>query len=82
MQNLKLISVRIDPDTLAKIDKLAKEHYYWKRNSIINALLTAVVDTFDGGELYDMMRYSRLLEHQTEGSFKLWVPTSQSHSSK
>lgn len=69
MENLKLISVRIDPETLKKVDALAEKHFYWKRNFIINSLLTAVVDAMDDKTLYDMIRYNRLWYHKPKGSF-------------
>ncbi|MDT3388957.1 MAG: hypothetical protein LIR46_14550 [Bacteroidota bacterium] len=71
MEKLKLISLRIDPQTLQKVDAIRAKHYYWKRNAIINGLLTAVVDAMDDGTLYDMVRYSRLLHHKPKGSFYL-----------
>lgn len=71
MENLKLISVRIDPKTLEKIDTIHKVHHYWKRNAIINGLLTAVVDAMDSGALYDMIRYCRTYHPKPRGSFYL-----------
>lgn len=71
MENLKQISVRIDPKTLEKIDTLQKVHWYWKRNTIINHLLTAVVDSMDSRALYDMLRYSRNYHPKPRGSFYL-----------
>jgi hypothetical protein len=71
MENLKLISVRIDPKTLEKIDTIQKVHYYWKRNTIINGLLTAVVDAMDAGAIYDMVRYTRNYHQKPRGSFYL-----------
>lgn len=71
MENLKLISVRIDPETLKKIDTIHKVHHYWKRNAIINGLLTAVVDGMDSRTLYDMLRYSRGYHPKPRGSFYL-----------
>jgi metal-responsive CopG/Arc/MetJ family transcriptional regulator len=55
--NLKLISVRIDPDTLQKIDEMAKRHYYWKRNTFINGILQAVIQGFDEKDIVDMVKY-------------------------
>lgn len=72
--NLKQISAKIEPITLDKLDNIQRQHYYWKRNTLINGILTAVVDTFSPQEIYDMVRYSRRFDYQTEGSFKLWVP--------
>lgn len=71
MENLKLISVKIDPKTLEKIDTIHKTHPYWKRNAIINGLLTAVVDAMDSGAIYDMVRYTRNYHPKPRGSFYL-----------
>lgn len=69
MEKLKLISVRIDTETLKKLDDFCKLHYYWKRNTIINGILTSVVDAMDRQSLYDMVRYDRRLGHNPSGSF-------------
>ena len=71
MANLKQISVRIDPVTLQKVDDFCKKHYYWKRNTVINSLLSAVVDAMDDKALYDMVRYSRHYHNKPSGSFYL-----------
>lgn len=71
MENLKLISVRIDPKTLEKIDTIHKVHHHWKRNAIINSLLTAVVDAMDADAIYDMVRYTRNNHTKPRGSFYL-----------
>lgn len=71
MAKLQLISVRIDPQTLKKVDELTTKHYYWKRNAIINGLLNAVVDAMDDKTLYDMVRYSRHYHPKPKGSFYL-----------
>ena len=70
-ENLKQISAKIDPETIAKLERILEHHYYWKRNTIINGILTAVVDTFTDEEIYDMIRYCRIIDYETEGSFKL-----------
>lgn len=44
MKNLKLISLRIDSDTLAAIDKITKESGIKKRSWVINNLLKACVE--------------------------------------
>lgn len=69
MEKLKLISVRIDPETLRKVDDLQGRHYYWKRNTIINGLLTAIVDAMDDKALYDMIRYTRHYHNKPKGTF-------------
>jgi len=57
-ENLKLISVRIDPETLAIIDEVVYKHNYWKRNYVINAILKSVMNDFNEREVYDMLRRS------------------------
>lgn len=44
MKNLKLISLRIDCDTLAAIDKITRESGIKKRSWVINNLLKACID--------------------------------------
>lgn len=61
MENLKLVSVRVDTTTLQKIDALASSTLYWKRNTIINGILTAVLDCADSNGIYDLVRYHRSL---------------------
>ena len=58
-ENLKLVSVRIDPDTIEKIDEFVKQHYYWKRNGVINAILWAAMHDFKTDDVYDMVRRNR-----------------------
>lgn len=57
-ENLQLISARIDQDTLAKIERFMVHHPYWKRNAVINNILTTVLNDFDGKMIYDMVRRS------------------------
>lgn len=71
MENKKLLSVRLDPTTLANIEKFASKHTYWKRNTVISAILDAVFDNFDEKSVYDMVRYSRHDNHGASGSFSL-----------
>lgn len=69
--NLVLVSCRIDPETLKKIERQTEKHYYWKRNTIINGILTAVVDNFTDQQVYDMVRYWRKGDHETKAEFKI-----------
>lgn len=71
MEKLKLISVKIDPETLRALDKFQERHYYWKRNTIINGILSAVVECFDNDAIYDMVRFSRYYNPNASGTFKL-----------
>lgn len=70
-QNLKLISARIEPETLERIDAWLTQHRYWKRNAVINGVLTAVFNTFSEKEIYDMVRYSPHYYEKPSGSFSL-----------
>lgn len=71
MENKKLLSVRLDPTTLANIEKFTSKHIYWKRNTVISAILDAVFDKFDEKSVYDMVRYSRHYHKDASGSFSL-----------
>lgn len=55
-KNLKLTSVRLDPDTLEKIEKFVQKHDYWTKNAVINCILTAVMERFPERDIYDMCR--------------------------
>lgn len=55
----KLISARIDPETLEKIEAFRTKYKYWKRNYIIDNILYAVLKDFDEKDIYDMVRRSR-----------------------
>ena len=57
MENLKLISVRLDPDTIKKIDRFSNGSRYWKRNTIINTVLTEVFNQLSDGDLYKIMTH-------------------------
>lgn len=70
-ENLILVSCRIDPETLEKIEKQVKKHYYWKRNTIINGILTAVMDNFTDQQVYDMIRYWRQGQYETKADFEI-----------
>lgn len=58
MENLKQLSVKIDPETLEKIDVIASKISNWKRNTIINGLLTALLKEIDERDILKLMRYS------------------------
>lgn len=71
MEKKKLISARLTPQTLAKIDTFVKNHYYWKRNSVISNVLDAVFECFDEKAIYDMVRYYGKYHPGASGSFSL-----------
>lgn len=70
-ENLVLVSCRIDPETLEKIESQVKKHYYWKRNTIINGILTAVMDNFTDQQVYDMIRYWRKGQNEVKANFEI-----------
>lgn len=70
-ENLKLVSCRIDPETLDKIEMLTRKHYYWKRNTVINGILTAVMDNFTDQQVYDMIRYWRKGQNEVKAEFEI-----------
>lgn len=55
MENLKLISVRLERNTLDAIDKLARQQGYLKRSWIINSLLNICVNCTSHIELLRMV---------------------------
>ena len=67
MEKLKQISVKIDPETLDKIDKFVLRSYGHKRNSIINNILTAIFFEADSKTINLLLRYWR------HGSTKLSI---------
>lgn len=69
--NLTQISAKIDHITLARLDGFLLLHPYWKRNTIINGILTAVVNNFTDAEIYDMCCYDPNFSFDTEATFKL-----------
>lgn len=58
-ENLVPCSTRLDQDTIERIDEFVSKHRYWKRNTVINKILWAVMHDFDEEAIYDMMRRSR-----------------------
>ena len=70
-QKKKLLSVRIDPTTLENIEKFTSRHYYWKRNTVISAVLDAVFDNFSPIDIYNMARYVRRYHKNASGEFSL-----------
>ena len=57
MENLKLLSVRLYPETIAKINALSKHYGYWKKNTIIRNILKNVFYYTSDADLYQLMSY-------------------------
>lgn len=70
-QGTQLISTRLDRETLAKIDEMAKNHFYWKRSTIINAVLQAVFRDFTPAARYDMVRSGMYLKHERNATYEI-----------
>ena len=70
-KNLKLTSVRIDPDTLEKIEEFLKRHEYWTKNAVINNVLTAVMERFSDGDIYDMCRTCKFDKEPITAIYKI-----------
>lgn len=58
-ENLVPCSTRLDKESIELIDKFLKKRTYWKRNTVINAVIWAVTHDFDEDALYDMVRRNR-----------------------
>lgn len=54
---MKQISAKIDAETLDKIDALALRAKYWKRNAIINGILTSILDACTPEQIMLLVRY-------------------------
>lgn len=71
MEKLKLISIRLDRDTLATIDKLAVNSGITKRSWVINNLLRCCVDCSNPGVLHKMATEFDPLAKGYEVDFKV-----------
>ncbi len=70
-ENLQLISVRIDPDTLAKIEKFIARHPYWKRNTAINNVLMTIFEDFNDKQIYDMVRRNLFKDQHVQCGYEI-----------
>lgn len=58
MNNLKLISARINPETLEKLDAFCGSNRYNNRNAVINGILTAVMSCADNRSISEMSHFN------------------------
>ena len=70
-QGTQLISTRLDRETLDKIDEMANKHFYWKRSTIINAVLEAVFRDFTPAARYDMVRSDMYLNYERNATYEI-----------
>lgn len=71
MKDSKLISARIEKDTLNKIDDFCKERTFWTRNYVINQILSVVMTDFDYDSIYDIVRRSWCIRKPIEAKYKI-----------
>ena len=57
MDKTKQISAKVDAQTIEQIDAIALKAKYWKRNAIINGILTAIVESCDYEQIMLLVRY-------------------------
>lgn len=70
-ENLQQISIRVEPIVLDLLNAAVKRHTYWKRNTIINALLKTTLTRFSDRELYDMLRTNWYRESQVDCKYEI-----------
>lgn len=57
-ESLKMVSVRIEEDTIRLLDEFAMVHPYWSRSDFVRLVLKGVLAAADAGQLFDIMRYA------------------------
>lgn len=70
-KNLKLKSVRLDPDMLEKVKRFQGKHEYWTESYIINKILCQVFLHFSESDIYDMVRMIESLDDIDSACFSL-----------
>lgn len=55
MEKLKLVSVRLETDTLRKIDEIAEKYPYFTRSTIINRILSNIINCSDEKTLWKII---------------------------
>ena len=70
-KNLKLISCRINPDTLDQIDAFTENRAFWTRNTVINRVLSSVFRNFSDRQIYDMVRQNEYRPEPVICDFKI-----------
>ena len=70
-QNLKLLSVRLEPKCIEAIDQFVQRHEYWTRNSVICRILDIVFKDFDQRDIYDMVRKNKFSKEPTTAIYRI-----------
>lgn len=55
MERTKLMSIRLEDETIAFVEKFVANNKYYKKSNVVNNILRAVLDNFTEGEIYDMV---------------------------
>ena len=71
-ENLVPCSTRLDKESIELIDKFLEKRTYWKRNTVINAVLWAVMHDFDEDAIYDMVRRNRFKDQQIVSHYAIY----------
>ena len=58
MRQTKLISVRLDAEDIADIDKWCKENQYWKRSAIISQAVALARVLIQNGHAKELMNFN------------------------
>lgn len=70
-ENLKVISVRLEPQVINAIDEFVRKHKYWKRNTVINSILCSVMRDFKEKDIYDMSRRNAFRNQEIEAKYTI-----------
>lgn len=71
MERTKLTSIRLETDTIEKIDNLVKKNTYWKRSDYINNILAAVLKNFTEWEVLQMVSRYKWLQNKVNAKFEI-----------
>lgn len=58
MENMKLISVRVDPKDLDKLDQFANDYRYRKRSDLIQAAIRLMLVACEKGQAEKVCRFT------------------------
>lgn len=71
MNTTKLTSIRLETDTITKIDNFVETRTYWKRSTVINNILAAVLENFTPNEVYEMVRRYSWERNKVNAKFEI-----------
>ena len=71
LDRTKLISVRIDDDTVDEIQKFVLDNRYWSRNAVINCILTSVFKNAKRKDILELVRWWKHSSVKLEISVKV-----------